>query len=210
VGRIGEQGEAASEQSANELYGGEGKRQAQDDRQNAAIASSDDPEVSHDLRICAVMNVRELMKLEVDPAEVDAVYQLWKQHSIAEDNRDIAGLLATLTDDCVYQIVGTPERWEGHDGATRFYTGLLTAFPDIHFDLTDIVVGPQGVVEEAQVTATHEQGWLDWEPSGKRVEFRVVIFFPWDRERRLFRGEKVYVHTDGFARDAGRPSEEDS
>jgi predicted ester cyclase len=138
------------------------------------------------------------MKLEVDPAEVQAVYELWKQHSIAEDNRDLPGLLATLTDDCVYEIVGTPERWEGHEGATRFYTGLLTAFPDIHFDLTDIVVGPQGVAEEAEVTGTHEREWLNWEPSGERVEFRVVIFFPWDRERRLFRGEKVYVHADGL------------
>jgi len=142
--------------------------------------------------------VRELMKLEVDPAEVQAVYELWKQHSIAEDNRDIGGLLATLTDDCVYEIVGTPERWEGHEGATRFYMGLLSAFPDIHFDLTDIVVGPQGVVEEARVTGTHEQEWLDLEPNGERVEFTVVIFFPWDRERRLFRGEKVYVHADGL------------
>ena len=144
------------------------------------------------------MDVRELMKLEVDPAEVQAVYELWKQHSIAEDNRDIGGLLATLTDDCVYEIVGTPERWEGHEGATRFYMGLLSAFPDIHFDLTDIVVGPQGVVEEARVTGTHEQEWLDLEPNGERVEFTVVIFFPWDRERRLFRGEKVYVHADGL------------
>jgi predicted ester cyclase len=144
------------------------------------------------------MDVRELMKLEVDPVEVQAVYELWKQHSMAEDNRDIAGLLATLTDDCVYEIVGTPERWEGHEGATRFYMGLLSAFPDIDFDLTDIVVGPQGVVEEARVTGTHEQEWIDLEPSGERVEFAVVIFFPWDRERRLFRGEKVYVHADGL------------
>jgi predicted ester cyclase len=144
------------------------------------------------------MDVRELMKLEVDPAEVNAVYELWKRHSKAEDDRDIGGLLATLTDDCVYEIVGTPERWEGHDGATRFYMGLLSAFPDIHFDLTDIVVGPQGVVEEARVTGTHEQEWIDLEPSGERVEFTVVIFFPWDRERRLFRGEKVYVHADGL------------
>ena len=144
------------------------------------------------------MDVRELMKLEVDPAEVQAVYELWKQHSKAEDNRDIGGLLATLTDDCVYEIIGWPERWEGHDGATRFYTGLLSAFPDIDFSLTDIVVGPQGVVEEARVTGTHEQEWLDLEPSGERVEFTVVIFFPWDRERRLFRGEKVYVHADGL------------
>jgi hypothetical protein len=59
-------------------------------------------------------------------------------------------------------------------------------------------VGPQGVVEEARVTATHEQKWLDLEPSGERVEFTVVIFFPWDRDRRLFRGEKVYVHADGL------------
>jgi predicted ester cyclase len=144
------------------------------------------------------MDVREKMKLEVDPAEVEAVYELWKQHSIAEDNRDIAGLLATLTDDCVYTIAGESERWEGHEGAMRFYTGLLTAFPDIKFDLTDIVVGPQGVCEEAQVTATHESDWLGYQASGERVDFRVVIFFPWDPERRLFRGEKVYVQADGL------------
>lgn len=145
------------------------------------------------------MDVRELMKIEVDPAEVEAVYELWKQHSKAEDDRDIAGLIATLTDDCVYRIVGVEDAvWEGHDGATRFYMGLLSAFPDIDFQLTDIVVGPQGVCEEAHVTGTHEGPWLDWEPTGERVEFDVVIFFPWDRERRLFRGEKVYVHGPGF------------
>ena len=144
------------------------------------------------------MDVRELIKLEVDPAEVEAIRELWKRHSIAEDERDIAGLLSTLTDDCVYEIIGTAEPWEGHEGATRFYTGLLTAFPDIHFELTDIVVGPQGVCEEARVTATHERDWLDYEASGEHVEFRVVIFFPWDPGRRLFRGEKVYVHADGL------------
>lgn len=152
------------------------------------------------------MDVRELMKLEVDPVEVQAIYELWKQHSIAEDDRDIAGLLATLTDDCVYEIVGESERWEGHEGAMRFYTGLLTAFPDIHFDLTDIVVGPQGVCEEANVTGTHERDWLDYKAGGQPVEFQVVIWFPWDRDRRLFRGEKVYVHADGLRLgEAGRP-----
>ena len=144
------------------------------------------------------MDVRELMKLEVDPAEVQAVYELWKQHSIAEDNRDIGGLLGTLTDDCVYHIVGEDERWEGHDGATRFYTGLLTAFPDIKFELTNIVIGPQGVCEEAIVTGTHERDWLDAPATRRRLQFEVVIFFPWDRDRRLFRGEKVYVYADGL------------
>ena len=142
--------------------------------------------------------ILELLRRPVDVDEYAEIRELWKVHSMAEDNRDLPGLISTLTEDCVYEVMGTGARWEGHEGATRFYTELLTAFPDIHFDLTDIVVGPQGVVEEAEVTATHEREWLDWEPSGERVEFRVVIFFPWDRERRLFRGEKVYVHADGL------------
>ena len=70
---------------------------------------------------------------------------------------------------------------------------LLTAFLDIHFDLTNIVIGPQGVCEEADVTSTHQAAWLGFPPSGERLAWKVVIFFPWDREKRLFRGEKVYT-----------------
>jgi predicted ester cyclase len=139
-------------------------------------------------------DVRDLLRLPVDLDEYDAIRELWKRHSIAEDNRDIAGLLSTLTDDCVYEIVGTEHVWHGHEGATRFYGGLLGAFPDIDFKLTDIVIGPQGVCEEADVTATHEADWLDYKATGESVEFGVVIFFPWDSARKLFRGERV--HTD--------------
>jgi hypothetical protein len=59
--------------------------------------------------------------------------------------------------------------------------------------LTDIVIGPQGVVEEADVTGTHEEDWLEFAATGERVEFRVVIFFPWDPAQKLFRGERIYV-----------------
>ena len=137
--------------------------------------------------------VVELLRRELTPELYDEIRELWKTHSIAEDNRDLPGLLSTLTDDCVYELVGTEHRWERHDGAARFYTELLTAFPDIHFDLTDIVIGPQGVCEEARVTATHRADWLDYPASGERLEWRVVIFFPWDPERRKFSGEKVYT-----------------
>jgi predicted ester cyclase len=140
-----------------------------------------------------VTDVRDLLRLPVDSDEYDAIRELWKRHSIAEDERDIEGLLSTLTDDCVYEIVGTEHVWQGHEGATRFYGGLLGAFPDIDFQLTDIVIGPQGVCEEANVTATHEADWLDYRATGEHVEFTVVIFFPWDTERALFRGERVHV-----------------
>jgi predicted ester cyclase len=146
--------------------------------------------------------VVELIRRE--PADYAAIRELWKKHSLAEDARDLPGLISTLTEDCIYELAQTGHRWEGHEGAARFYTGLLTAFPDIHFDLTDIVIGPQGVCEEARVTGTHEARWLDVEPTGEKLAWRVVIFFPWDEERKLFRGEKVYTDTDVWSQAAIR------
>ena len=137
--------------------------------------------------------VVEQLRRPVDPAEYDEIRELWKRHSIAEDNRDLPGLISTLTDDCVYEVRPEGGRWEGHDGAVRFYTELLTAFPDIHFDLTDIVIGPQGVCEWARVTGTHRGRWLDREPTGEFLRWNVVILFPWDGDKRLFKGEKVYA-----------------
>lgn len=71
--------------------------------------------------------------------------------------------------------------------------GLLGAFPDIDFNLTHIVIGPQGVCEEAVATGTHQAEWLGRPATGDRTTFRVVIFFPWDAEAKLFTGERVYT-----------------
>ena len=43
------------------------------------------------------------------------------------------------------------------------------------------------------MNGTHEADWLGFPPSGERLTWKVAIFFPWDAERRLFRGEKVYT-----------------
>lgn len=143
--------------------------------------------------------ILEQLRRDFSAEEYREVRELWKHHSISEDNRDIAGLMSTLTDDCVYELVQTGHRWEGKPGATRFYLELLGAFPDIVFNLTDIVIGPQGVFEMADVTGTHQGPWLGVEPTNQPVEFKVVIYFPWDPEVRLFKGEKVWFHADEAA-----------
>jgi hypothetical protein len=140
--------------------------------------------------------VRELLERRITPGEYEEIRELWKRHSIAEDERDLPGLISTLTEDCVYEIAGTEHVWRGHEGAARFYAELLTAFPDIDFSLRNIVIGPQGVCEEADVTATHERDWLDEPATGEPVSFSVVIFFPWDPAARKFAGERVLVETE--------------
>jgi hypothetical protein len=47
------------------------------------------------------------------------------------------------------------------------------------------------------VTGTHSASWLGPEATGERLTWNVVIFFPWDEERRLFHGEKVYADVFG-------------
>jgi ketosteroid isomerase-like protein len=137
-------------------------------------------------------DVRDRLRWRADSDELEQIRQLWIDHSKAEDARDLQGLIDTLTPDCVYEIPRTGQRWEGHDGARRFYTEFLGAFPDVHFDLEDIVVGAQGVIEIARMTGTHRGEWAGEAPSGARRESRVIIHFPWDRERRLFRGERIF------------------
>src|SRR3954465_13152604 len=65
--------------------------------------------------------VVELIRRDLDQDEYAAIRELWKKHSIAEDGRDLPGLISTLTDDCVYELAQSGHRWEGHDGAARFY-----------------------------------------------------------------------------------------
>jgi len=145
-------------------------------------------EIRNDLHADVLAQIRR----KLDKDEIREIRQLWMRHSIAEDGRDIPGLMATLTDDCVYTVINKNVSWHGKAGATQFYEQLLGAFPDIHFDLRNVVIGPQGVFEEAHVTGTHVAPWLDLVPSGQPIEFDVCILFPWDAEHKLFKGERVY------------------
>jgi predicted ester cyclase len=136
-----------------------------------------------------------LIRRRLDREEYRTIRKLWMAHSRAEDAHDIPGLMATLTEDCVYTVVNKGKSWHGKPGATQFYEQLLAAFPDIRFDLQNVVIGPQGVFEEAHVTGTYQAQWLDMpSPNGQRVEFIVTILFPWDPERRLFTGERVFFY----------------
>jgi len=143
--------------------------------------------------------IRQRLDWRPERETFERIRRLWIRHSIAEDRRDLDGLIATLAPDCVYEIPATGQRWEGHDGARRFYTEFLGAFPDVHFDLTDIVIGPQGVIEVATMTGTHSGEWAGMPPTGRRVELTVVIHFPWDPEARRFAGEKIHLDRAAFA-----------
>jgi len=138
------------------------------------------------------------LRRRITPQEYEEIRSEWITHSKAEDARDIPGLMSTLTEDCVYIYPQTGDKWEGHEGATKFYTDLLTTVPDIHFDLQTIVIGPQGVYEEARATGTPIEKWLGNVPVGEKFDMTISIYFPWDREKKKFQGERMFVmRSDG-------------
>ena len=138
-------------------------------------------------------SVRERLGWPADPATHRRIRRLWQRHSIAEDRRDIDGLISTLAPECVYEIVGTGLRWEGHEGARAFYTALFAAFPDNRFALTDIVIGPQGVFEAVVLEATHVGPFAGLEPSGRQIRLELAILFPWDPATERFGGEQIFI-----------------
>ena len=137
-------------------------------------------------------SIRARLARPFDQAELRRIKKLWVRHSIAEDRRDIPGLIATLAPDCVYEIVPTGQRWDGHDGARAFYTDLFAAFPDNRFALSEIVVGPQGVFEVATLTGTNRGPWASVPASGLPVSLEVLILFPWDPATERFLGERIW------------------
>ena len=140
-----------------------------------------------------VDRIRQRLGWPADAVTHRRIRRLWQRHSIAEDRRDIDGLVATLAPTCVYEIVGTGLRWEGHAGARAFYTELFAAFPDNHFALTDIVIGPQGVFEAVVLEATHAGPFAGLEPTGRRVRLELAILFPWDPVTERFEGEQIFI-----------------
>jgi predicted ester cyclase len=138
-------------------------------------------------------DVRDLIRRDIDAGEHERIRAVWEKHSVARDARDIPALLSTFTADCLHELVPEQRTWLGQAGATAFYEELFSAFPDIRFELTDIIVGPQGVCEESRASATHDGTWLGKLATGKPVLFRTVIFLPWDSARQKFMGERIYT-----------------
>ena len=137
-------------------------------------------------------SIRERLGRGFDTAELRRIKRLWVRHSIAEDRRDIDGLISTLSADCRYEIKPTGQRWDGHAGARAFYTQLFGAFPDNAFALTEVVVGPQGVFEAARLTGTNLGPWGGSPPSRLPVDLEVLILFPWDPTAERFGGERIW------------------
>ena len=119
------------------------------------------------------------------------IRRLWQKHVLAENRRDIPGLLATLCEDPIYIFMATGQRWAGKEQVAAFYQGLFDAMPDAMFELVNQYVGIAGVVEESVLKGTHTGKELaGFKPDGRKVALPIIIVFPLAGDK--FWGERMY------------------
>jgi len=133
-----------------------------------------------------------------DSPRAQANYKLWIEHARAENRRELERLIATLHEDCEYEVVPLGRRWQGKAEVRDFYRGLWHGIPDVKLTLLNRVDADDCVVEESEVFGRMEGPLFGIEPSGRDLRYRVVIFFP--VRDGLFSGERVYFDVADFAR----------
>jgi hypothetical protein len=139
----------------------------------------------------------------VTPEEYDMVRCIWLKHvgaeeklfvphSWEEEKRQLEIIRSTMTDDCVYEVKNTGERLEGWDGALQFYKSFLAVLSGMQWVPQTVVIGPQGILDVADMTATQEAPFGGIDQTGGQVQLEWVIYFPWDPAQKKFEGEMIY------------------
>src|SRR5665213_3176936 len=99
-------------------------------------------------------------------------------HFAAENSHDIPGVLATYTEDVVWDDVGHPDcPVHGKPAAAEMYQGIATAIPDLHLGAVRRFSAGALVVDEAVATGHVNGPFLGMDGGGAPVEFRILHVF---------------------------------
>ncbi len=129
--------------------------------------------------------------------------RLWQRHVLAENRRSIEDLLETLCVDPVYKIMATSEKYQGQDEVATFYRTLFEGVPNATFELINVFVGEEGVVEESILRGTHQGRLFGIEATGREIALPLTIVFPMLNGQIL--GERLYFDLATLARQLGVP-----
>lgn len=86
---------------------------------------------------------------------------------------DVDGFDAVLADDFV-EHEETPGLAPTREGVKEFFRMYVAAFPDLRFELEDVIASGDKVVTRARATGTHEGEFMGMPATGKRVDVQLI------------------------------------
>jgi steroid delta-isomerase-like uncharacterized protein len=127
--------------------------------------------------------------------------RLWQRHVLAENRRSIEGLLETLCAEPIYKIMATSATFKGKEQVARFYSGLFEGVPGANFELVNVFVGEEGVVEESILRGIQSGPLFGVPPTRREIALPLTIVFPILGGKIL--GERLYFDLATLARQLG-------
>jgi steroid delta-isomerase-like uncharacterized protein len=116
--------------------------------------------------------------------------ELLGRHLDAENRHDVDDTLATLTADCVFEDLALDQRFEGHDGAARYYRRWWDAFDTEVTPERLHLVEPATAVAETTWRGKHGGEFLGIVPTGRSIAVPVILVA--ELRDGLMAGERVY------------------
>ncbi|HKN38152.1 MAG TPA: ester cyclase [Acidimicrobiia bacterium] len=96
--------------------------------------------------------------------------QLIEQHMKAWSSGDIDGILACFTEDCVFEDMALPARFEGQDALREFAVAVFAALPDFHWSPTTMFGDGARVCTESHFTGTQTGDFPGIPATGKAAD----------------------------------------
>jgi steroid delta-isomerase-like uncharacterized protein len=104
------------------------------------------------------------------------------RYNAAWNDHDVETIVATHTDDSVFENHTTGDVNVGKDAIGTAISGIFTVFPDLEFETRRQYVRDGLVVQEWTARGTHlgkmTRAGLEVEPTGKHVEYRGMDVIP--------------------------------
>ena len=123
---------------------------------------------------------------------VQAEEKRFVPHTPGDEEEQVRIVFGTTTDDCVCELKQTGERRVGHDAARAFSRPLLASFSGMHSVPRAVVIGPQGILDVADVTATQTVPFAGIDRVGQPLLLEWFVSAPWDPDRNQFERETFY------------------
>lgn len=100
-----------------------------------------------------------------------------------------------------YELVATGEVDDGAGPLGELMQENVTAFPDFHYDASHLHHADDAIVVEGSFRGTHDGTWRGLPATGRRVDFPMIIVFPFAGDQML--GERIYFDLSTVLRQLG-------
>src|SRR5437016_5205290 len=93
-----------------------------------------------------------------------------RENLAAWNAHDVNALVKTLDSKTVWESDAFPAPFVGHEGARQFFTLYLTAFPDLHLDMEEILAaGENRIVVRWRSSGTHNGPLANLPATGRKA-----------------------------------------